>query len=109
MFETIGWPWLAARGYELGGEPKRALETYHAIGALRDLRRMEVGRSDTTFAVLSPREREVGQLVASGHSNDEVAKILHISPRTVEKHVSAALQKLNLRSRLQLGRLLGRT
>jgi len=108
-FETIGWPWLAARGYELGGEPKRALETYHAIGALRDLRRMEVGRSDTTFAVLSPREREVGQLVASGHSNDEVAKILHISPRTVEKHVSAALQKLNLRSRLQLGRLLGRT
>jgi DNA-binding CsgD family transcriptional regulator len=107
-FETIGWPWLAARGYELGGEPKRALETYQAIGALRDLRRMEVGRSDATIAVLSPREREVGQLVASGHSNDEVARMLHISPRTVEKHVSSALEKLNLRSRLQLGRLLGR-
>jgi tetratricopeptide (TPR) repeat protein len=27
-FETIGWPWLAARSYELGGESKRALETY---------------------------------------------------------------------------------
>jgi DNA-binding CsgD family transcriptional regulator/tetratricopeptide (TPR) repeat protein len=108
-FEAIGWPWLAARGYELGGEPKRALETYRAIGALRDLRRIEVGRSDATVAVLSPREREVGELVASGHSNDEVAQILHISPRTVEKHVSSALEKLNLRSRLQLGRLLGRT
>jgi DNA-binding CsgD family transcriptional regulator len=108
-FESIGWPWLAARGYELGGEPKRALETYQAIGALRELRRMEVGRSDAAIAVLSPREREVGQLVASGHSNDEVAEILHISPRTVEKHVSSALEKLNLRSRLQLGRLLGRT
>jgi DNA-binding CsgD family transcriptional regulator len=107
-FEAIGWPWLAARGYELGGAHQRALETYKAIGALRDLRRMEVGRSDATVAVLSPREREVGQLVASGHSNDEVAQILHISPRTVEKHVSAALEKLNLRSRLQLGRLLGR-
>jgi DNA-binding CsgD family transcriptional regulator len=108
-FEAIGWPWLAARGYELGGEPRRALETYHAISALRDLRRMEIGRSDATIAVLSPREREVGQLVASGHSNEEVAQILHISPRTVEKHVSAALEKLNLRSRLQLGRLLGPT
>jgi DNA-binding CsgD family transcriptional regulator/tetratricopeptide (TPR) repeat protein len=108
-FEAIGWPWLAARGYELGGEPKRALETYQAIGAIRDLRRMEVGRSDATIAVLSPREREVGQFVASGHSNDEVARLLHISPRTVEKHVSSALEKLNLRSRLQLGRLLGGT
>ncbi len=108
-FEAIGWPWLAAQSYELGGAHQRALETYRAIGAVRDLRRMEVSRSDATVAVLSPREREVGRLVALGHSNDEVAQILHISPRTVEKHVSAALDKLNLRSRLQLGRLLGRT
>lgn len=108
-FEAIGWPWLAAQSYELGGAPQRALETYRAIGAIRDLRRMEASHSDATLAVLSPREREVGQLVASGHSNDEVAQILKISPRTVEKHVSAALGKLNLRSRLQLGRLLGRT
>jgi DNA-binding CsgD family transcriptional regulator/tetratricopeptide (TPR) repeat protein len=107
-FEAIGWPWLAAQSYELGGARQRALETYRTIGAIRDLRRMEVGQSDATVAVLSPREREVGRLVALGHSNDEVAQILHISPRTVEKHVSAALDKLNLRSRLQLGRLLGR-
>jgi DNA-binding CsgD family transcriptional regulator len=108
-FEAIGWPWLAAQSYELGGAHQRALETYRAIGARRDLRRLEASHSDATIAVLSPREREVGQLVALGHSNDEVAQILHISPRTVEKHVSAALDKLNLRSRLQLGRLLGRT
>jgi DNA-binding CsgD family transcriptional regulator len=106
-FEAIGWPWLAAQSYELGGARQRALETYRSIGALRDLRRMEVSQSDATVAVLSPREREVGRLVSLGHSNDEVAQILHISPRTVEKHVSAALDKLNLRSRLQLGRLLG--
>ena len=41
-FEVIGWPWLAARGYELGGEPKRAQETYRTLGAARDLRRIEV-------------------------------------------------------------------
>jgi DNA-binding CsgD family transcriptional regulator/tetratricopeptide (TPR) repeat protein len=104
-FEAIGWPWLAARGYELAGESKRALETYRAIGAVRDIRHMEVSPSAAS-GVLSPREREVGELVASGHSNDEIAAALHISSRTVEKHVSSALAKLNLRSRLQLGRLL---
>jgi DNA-binding CsgD family transcriptional regulator len=60
-------------------------------------------------ALLSPREREVGELVAQGHSNDEIAQILHISLRTAEKHVSSALRKLNLRSRVQLGRLLARS
>jgi DNA-binding CsgD family transcriptional regulator/tetratricopeptide (TPR) repeat protein len=107
-FETIGWPWLAARSYELGGESKRALEAYRTLGALRDLRRMEAGRTDDTTAVLSTREREVAELVATGHSNDEIAQSLHISPRTVEKHVSSALGKLKLRSRAQLVRLLAR-
>jgi DNA-binding CsgD family transcriptional regulator len=104
-FEAIGWPLLAALGYELAGEAKRALEIYRTLGALRDLRRMEVNRTPDT-AVISRREREVAELVAKGHSNDEVAHLLHISARTVEKHVSSALLKLNLRSRVQLGRLL---
>lgn len=105
-FDAIGWPWLAATGYELGGERKRALETYRTLGALRDVRRLETVRDDTTAALLSAREREVAELVAAGHSNDEIAQILHISLRTVEKHVSSSLHKLNVRSRLQLGRLL---
>jgi DNA-binding NarL/FixJ family response regulator len=108
-FEAIGWPWLAARGYELGGESNRALESYRALGAARDVRRLEIDRPDATGALLSPREREVSQLVANGHSNDEIAQILHISLRTAEKHVSSALRKLNLRSRVQLGRLLARS
>jgi DNA-binding CsgD family transcriptional regulator len=108
-FDVIGWPWLAARGYELGGEPKRAQETYRILGAAGDLRRIEVGRPDAATAILSPREREVAELVATGHSNDEIAQTLHISLRTAEKHVSSALNKLHLRSRLQLGRLLARS
>jgi DNA-binding CsgD family transcriptional regulator len=109
LFEAIGWPWLAARAYELAGESKRALETYRALGAVRDLRHLEVARPDAILTVLSSREREVGQLVSAGHSNEEIAQLLHISSRTAEKHVSSALKKLNLRSRLQLGRLLAQS
>jgi DNA-binding CsgD family transcriptional regulator len=108
-FDAIGWPWLAARAYELGGESRRSLETYRSLGSVRDLRRLEVERSEATTSTLSSRELEVAELVAKGHSNDEISQILHISARTAEKHVSSALRKLNLRSRLQLGQLLARS
>jgi DNA-binding CsgD family transcriptional regulator len=107
-FEAIGWPWLAARGYELGGESRRALEMFRALGSLRDTRRVETKGSPASDSVLSSREREVATLVSSGHSNEEIAQILHISCRTAEKHVSSALRKLHLRSRVQLGRLYAR-
>jgi DNA-binding NarL/FixJ family response regulator len=51
---------------------------------------------------LTPREREVASLLASGLSNREVAEQLVLSERTVESHVSSALAKLQLRSRTQL-------
>ncbi|HTU80887.1 MAG TPA: AAA family ATPase [Candidatus Acidoferrales bacterium] len=107
-FEAIGWPWLAARAYEAGAEEERALETYRRLGATRDLRRLEVERPRASTSLLSDREREVAELVAGGHSNDEIARLLHISPRTAEKHVSSALKKLGLRSRVQLGRVVQR-
>ena len=108
-FEAIGWPWLAARGYELGGEPRRALEMFRALGSLRDCRRVETTGSVVSDSMLSSREREVATLVSSGHSNEEIAQMLHISSRTAEKHVSSALRKLDLRSRVQLGRLFARS
>jgi DNA-binding CsgD family transcriptional regulator len=108
-FDAIGWPWLAARASELGGDSKRSSETYRALGALRDLQRVETARSSDSVSALSSRELEVAELVAAGHSNDDVARLLHISSRTAEKHVSSALRKLNVRSRVQLGRLLARS
>ncbi|MGA8575867.1 MAG: LuxR C-terminal-related transcriptional regulator [Candidatus Cybelea sp.] len=108
-FDVIGWPWLAARAYELGGKSRRAWETYRSLGSLRDVRRIEAGRSDANVSVLSSRELEVAELASSGHSNEEIAQILHISSRTAEKHVASALRKLNLRSRAQLGTLLARS
>ena len=52
--------------------------------------------------MLSPREREVADLVVLGHSNPEIAERLFLSPRTVETHVSRILRKLDLGSRREL-------
>jgi DNA-binding NarL/FixJ family response regulator len=51
---------------------------------------------------LTPREREVMTLVATGLSNDEIAEHLVISRATAKTHVSRALRKLNVRDRAQL-------
>jgi len=51
---------------------------------------------------LTPREREVLQLTAEGHSQPEIAKRLHISPRTVEMHRKNLMRKLGLRNQADL-------
>ena len=50
---------------------------------------------------LTPRELEVLRVVAQGHSNDEIAGELFISPKTVSVHVSNILAKLGVASRSQ--------
>ncbi|MFI7019446.1 response regulator [Streptomyces sp. NPDC050164] len=51
---------------------------------------------------LTGREREVLVLVAGGHSNDEIADRLEVSPLTVKTHVNRAMAKLGARDRAQL-------
>ena len=51
---------------------------------------------------LSLREQEVALLLARGGSNKEIARTLEITERTVKAHVSAMLEKLGARDRLQL-------
>ena len=46
---------------------------------------------------LSPREREILQLVAEGKSNKEIANLLNLSVYTVETHRAKIMQKLNLK------------
>jgi DNA-binding NarL/FixJ family response regulator len=48
--------------------------------------------------VLTPREREIVQLVAEGNSNKMIGRSLDISIKTVETHRSAAMRKLSLNS-----------
>jgi RNA polymerase sigma factor (sigma-70 family) len=46
---------------------------------------------------LSPREREVLQLVVEGKSSKEIANIIHLSPKSVETYRSRLMQKLNVK------------
>ncbi|WP_328783346.1 response regulator transcription factor [Streptomyces canus] len=54
------------------------------------------------LAALTVREREVLVQVAGGHSNDEIAERLEVSPLTVKTHVNRAMSKLGARDRAQL-------
>ncbi len=56
----------------------------------------------SVLSALSAREAEVARAVASGHSNKEVADMLHISERTVKAHLGKTFEKLGVRDRLQL-------
>jgi two-component system response regulator NreC len=53
---------------------------------------------------LSEREREVLRLLALGHTNQEIAKMLFISVRTAETHRAHIMQKLRLNTRAELVR-----
>ena len=53
---------------------------------------------------LSEREREVMRLLALGHTNQEIAKMLYISVRTAETHRAHIMQKLRLSTRAELVR-----
>ncbi|TDC64961.1 response regulator transcription factor [Actinomadura sp. GC306] len=54
------------------------------------------------LAVLTPREREMVALVATGLSNQEIAERTFLSPFTVRAHVQRAMMKLDARDRAQL-------
>jgi two-component system, NarL family, response regulator NreC len=67
---------------------KMLLEDY-----VRQIRDKQV---EDSYDLLTPREREVLQLLAEGKTNKEVANILHLSVYTVDAHRGNILQKLNL-------------
>ncbi|HEX9344470.1 MAG TPA: response regulator transcription factor [Candidatus Acidoferrum sp.] len=54
--------------------------------------------SEDSYDLLTPREREILQLVAEGKSNKEVANLLHLSVYTVETHRANIMEKLKLKS-----------
>lgn len=62
--------------------------------------------SETVDVMLSPREYEVMQLLVQGRDNRRIAQALGISHRTVEVHKARVLAKLNVRSVIELVRLI---
>ena len=57
------------------------------------------GSDEEAAHSLSPREREVSELIAQGRTNAEIARALYISEVTVKVHVRHILQKLGVRNR----------
>jgi DNA-binding NarL/FixJ family response regulator len=65
-------------------------------------RRDAPGRSDERLKRVTPREREIVDLLSVGASNKEIAKRLNVTERTVKAHLTAIFRKLGLSGRLQL-------
>ena len=61
------------------------------------MRKLRRSGAEDSYDLLSPREREVLQLVAEGKSNKESASLLNLSVYTVETHRAKIMQKLNLK------------
>jgi DNA-binding NarL/FixJ family response regulator len=75
-------------------------------GAVTALIRDFLAREDTNddLEPLTPRELEILKLIAEAHSTREIADILVISPKTVERHRANILGKLGMRDRVELTR-----
>ncbi len=114
-------PWELARTLLVAGEVHRrarrrararavlreALETFTFLGARLWAKqaREQLGRIGATRedGRLTPTQREVAELVASGLTNRQVAGRLSMSPHTVEAHLSATYRALGIRARGELG------
>ena len=62
------------------------------------------GPDNDPLANLSPREKEILQLIAEEHTSAEIAKMLFITEKTVEKHRASMMEKLSVRSLVGLVR-----
>jgi DNA-binding NarL/FixJ family response regulator len=105
-----------ARGYVLKSDASRDLiSAVHALtehkaflsssasGPVLD-RYLRGARALSSQQTLTPREREIVQLVAEGRSNKEIASTLKISTKTVEAHRANMMHKLGLTSVSELVR-----
>jgi DNA-binding NarL/FixJ family response regulator len=79
-------------------------ETFLYAGAVAALVREHLERDATSLDPLTPRELEVVKLVAEGHTSDEIAGMLFISRKTVDRHRANILEKLGMRDRVDLTR-----
>jgi len=115
LFEAIQ---AGASGYVLKSSVDRDLveacratmrgEPFLYPGGVQALMRdyLERSRSGETAdaELLTPREEEIVKLVAEARTNDEIAALLYISKKTVERHRANILVKLGMRDRVELTR-----
>jgi DNA-binding NarL/FixJ family response regulator len=63
-----------------------------------------VGEGEQPREILTPRELQILKLIAEAHSSKEIAQMLVISIKTVERHRANILEKLGMRDRVELTR-----
>ena len=125
-WDALGCPYEAARARAEGTDEaalRRALVAFESLEArpalaaarqrLRELGARAVPRGPRPSTRQHPerltrRQAEVLALIAEGRGNHEIAARLHLSPRTVENHVSAILAKLDVTSRAEAARVAAR-
>ena len=104
-----------AKGYVLKTDAKRSLlEAIESLAAHKPFFSSQISEAmldsfikrqhPERSSVLTPRERQIVQLVAEGHTNKQIANLLNISLKTVETHRAAVMDKLNLSSSAALVR-----
>jgi DNA-binding NarL/FixJ family response regulator len=81
---------------EFNGTLERVAEGGSALDPQIVTRLLAAERQNGPIAALTPREREVLELIAEGRSNPAIAEQLGITVRSTEKHVSAVFAKLDL-------------
>lgn len=97
FIETVA-NWVGLIGYRAAAVERAVAE------AAREGMRVA---AEETVARLTPRQREVARLVASGLTNQEIAERLVLTSGTVANHVESILRRLGFRSRAQVAALLG--
>jgi two-component system, LuxR family, response regulator FixJ len=93
----------------------KPIDSEHLVRVVRDALRQDIhvgavqsgGRSIEVrgFSQLTPREREVLQLITNGQSNKEAGRELGISPRTIEVHRARVMEKLGAKNTADLMRI----
>jgi DNA-binding CsgD family transcriptional regulator len=114
LWERLEAPYEAARVRVLVGEACRALgddeaaalsveaarSVFARLGAQPDLARLDTAHApESPPGPLTGRELEVLRLIAAGHTNKGIAGALCLSERTIDRHVSNILGKLDVPSR----------
>jgi len=108
--------WAGASGYLLkrdaGAELAQSIRDIHLWGGvlhpaaaktlMEAYRHCECVQRMDSYERLTDREREILILVAEGYTNQQIANMLHVSPKTVDGHRSNLMSKLDLHDRIDV-------